>query len=46
MTLRAVHNKRSNIPKIKRSKQIIMERNWFKKLLYISLIINVIQYLF
>lgn len=46
MALIILNNKPSNIPKIKRSKELLRERKILKISLIISLICNLIQYLF
>lgn len=46
MAMIILNNKSNNIPKIKRSKDLLRERKLLKVLLYSSLILNILQYLF
>lgn len=46
MALIILNNKSSNISKIKRSKDLLKERKRLKTALYISLLCNLLQYLF
>lgn len=46
MALIILNNTASNVSKIKRSKDLLKERKRMKTALYISLLCNLIQYLF